>query len=187
MGYGGEGRGGSTSRQEDSKEKKESKSTDKNVSADEIRKLVAKFLKELSSNTNPKKAPRLLNKISEETIRALGFMSKLKYVTDQECIDRYIEAEARRRAWFDEHGWEFTPNVDPKRLLLLSYNTVADVNGQTEQTGDSDKHDAFVAFMNGHAGGSVALGRVRQDDLRCTARCVRQADDQLHHQDVRGY
>ena len=57
MGYGGKGRGGSTSRQEDSKEKKESKSTDKNVSADEIRKLVAKFLKELSSNTNPKKAP----------------------------------------------------------------------------------------------------------------------------------
>jgi hypothetical protein len=62
-------------------------------------------------------------------IRALGFMSKLKYVTDQECIDRYIEAEARRKAWFDEHGWEFTPNVESTRLPLLSYNTVADVNG----------------------------------------------------------
>ena len=166
MGYGGKGRGGSTSRQEDSKEKKESKSTDKNVSADEIRKLVAKFLKELSSNTNPKKAPRLLNKISEETIRALGFMSKLKYVTDQECIDRYIEAEARRRAWFDEHGWEFTPNVDPKRLLLLSYNTVADVNGQTEQTGDSDKHDAFVAFMGTPEG---PLRLAEYDKMICAA------------------
>ena len=42
MGFGGKGRGGSTSRQEDSKEK-ESKPTAKNVSADEIRKLVAKF------------------------------------------------------------------------------------------------------------------------------------------------
>ena len=166
MGYGGKGRGGSTSRQEDSKEKKESKSTDKNVSADEIRKLVAKFLKELSSNTNPKKAPRLLNKISEETIRALGFMSKLKYVTEPECIDRYIEAEARRKAWFDEHGWEFTPNVDPKRLLLLSYNTVADVNGQTEQTGDSDKHDAFVAFMGTPEG---PLRLAEYDKMICAA------------------
>jgi hypothetical protein len=33
---------------------------------------VAKFLKELASNTNPKKAPRLLNRISEEKIRARG-------------------------------------------------------------------------------------------------------------------
>ena len=78
MGYGGKGRGGSTSRQEE----KESKPTEKYVSADEIRKLVAKFLKELSSNTNPKKAPRLLNKISEETVRALGFMSKRAQVRD---------------------------------------------------------------------------------------------------------
>ena len=165
MGYGGKGRGGSTSRQEDSKEK-ESKPTAKNVSADEIRKLVAKFLKELSSNTNPKKAPRLLNKISEETIRALGFMSKLKYVTEPECIDRYIEAEARRKAWFDEHGWEFTPNVESKRLTLLSYNTVADVNGQTEQTGDSDKHDAFVAFMGTPEG---PLRLAEYDKMICAA------------------
>ena len=63
--------------------------------------MVAKFLKELASNTNPKKNPRLLNKISEETIRALGFMSKLKHVTDQELIDRYIEAEARRKEWLE--------------------------------------------------------------------------------------
>jgi hypothetical protein len=104
MAYGGKGRGGSTSRQESndsegSKEKKESKPAEMDVSADEIRKLVAKFLRELASNTNPnlKKAPRLLNRISEEKIRALGFMSKLKYVTDQELIDnlKYIEAEAR--------------------------------------------------------------------------------------------
>ena len=118
---GGRSRGGSTSRNESnegSKEKKESKPAEMDISADEIRKLVAKFLKELASNTNPKKAPRLLNRISEEKIRALGFMSKLKFVTDQELIDKYIEAEARRKAWFEESasGWEFTPNVDPKRL-----------------------------------------------------------------------
>ena len=86
MGLGGRGRGGSTSRKEStegSKEKKESKPSEGNlkISADEIRKLVAKFLKEQASNTNPRKALRLLNKISEETVRALGFMSKLKYVT----------------------------------------------------------------------------------------------------------
>ena len=91
MGPGGRGRGGSTSRQEsyeNSKEKKESKPAGMDVSADEIRKMVAKFLKELASNTNPKKAPRLLNKMSEEKIRALGFMSKLKFVTDPELIDK---------------------------------------------------------------------------------------------------
>ncbi len=89
MGSGGRGRGGSTSRHEgneSSREKKESNRhgdpAETDVSADEIRKMVAKFLKELSSNTNPKKAPRLLNRISEEKIRALGLMSKLKYVTD---------------------------------------------------------------------------------------------------------
>ena len=68
MGLGGRGRGGSTSRQEsheNSREKKESKPAETDVSADEIRKMVAKFLKELASNTNPRKAPRLLNKISE--------------------------------------------------------------------------------------------------------------------------
>ena len=56
MGLGGRGgRGGSTSRQEsyeNSREKKESKPAETDVSADEIRKMVAKFLKELASNTN---------------------------------------------------------------------------------------------------------------------------------------
>jgi hypothetical protein len=167
MGYGGKGRGGSTSRQESnevSKEKKESKPSEKDISADEIRKLVAKFLKELASNTNPKKAPRLLNRISAETIRALGFMSKLKYVTDPELTDKYIDAEARRKLWFEESGWEFTPNVDPKKLLLLSYDTVADVNGQTEHP--EDKHDAFVAFM-GTSEGPLRLAEY--DKMICGA------------------
>jgi hypothetical protein len=149
MGPGGRGRGGSTSRQEsyeNSKEKKESKPAETDVSADEIRKMVAKFLKELASNTNPKKAPRLLNKMSEETIRALGFLSQLKFVTDPELIAKYIEAEARRKEWFESQGWEFTPNVDPKRMPLMSYDTVADIWGQTSQP--EDKHDAFVAFMS---------------------------------------
>lgn len=143
MGYGRQGRGGSTSRQEsseNSKEKKESKPAETEVSADEIRKMVAKFLKELASNTNPKKAPRLLNRMSEEKIRALGFMSQLKFVTDPELIAKYIEAEARRKEWFESQGWEFTPNVDPKRLTLMSYDTVADIWGQTSQP--EDKHDA---------------------------------------------
>ncbi len=57
------------------------------ISAEETHKLVAKFSKELpttttsSSNTNPKKTPRFLDRISEETARALRFMSKLRYVT----------------------------------------------------------------------------------------------------------
>jgi hypothetical protein len=76
-------------------------------------------------------------------------MSKLKFVTDPEFKDKYVEAERRRKIWFDESSWEFTPNVDPTstnlKLLLLSYDTVADVNGQTEQV--DEKHDAFVAFM----------------------------------------
>jgi hypothetical protein len=86
MGFGGrQGRGGRTSRQEsndDSKEKKEGKSSVAKISPEEIRELVANFLKELAAarNTNPKKTPRLLNRIPEETARALGFMSKLKYV-----------------------------------------------------------------------------------------------------------
>ena len=108
MGFGGRGRGGSTSRKESnegSKEKKEGKpSSEGKISADEIRKLVAKFLKEQASNTNPRKAPRLLNKISEETVRALGFMSKLKYVTDPEFIAKYVEAEVRRKEWFEANG-----------------------------------------------------------------------------------
>jgi hypothetical protein len=180
-------RWGSTSRQESndsegSKEKKSSKPAEVDVSADEIRKLVAKFLKELAGNTNPRKAPRLLNRIPEEKIRALGFMSKLMYVTDQELIDKYIEAEARRKAWFEEASWDFTPNfklnVDSKRRLpLLSYDSaesVADVHGQTEHP--EDKHDACVAFMGTSEGPLRLALRVRQDDLRGTARCFRQAE-----------
>ncbi len=58
------------------------------------------------ASTNPKKAPRLLpvHRHSEETVRALGFMSKLKYVTDPELIARYVEAERRRKEWFEEAG-----------------------------------------------------------------------------------
>jgi hypothetical protein len=153
------------------------------ISPDEIRKMVAKFLKELASNTNPKKAPRLLNLISEEKIRALAFMRKLKFVTDPEFKDKYIEAERRRKIWFDENGWEFTPNVDPTELPLMSYDTVADVNGQTEQV--DEKHDAFVAFMGTQEG---PLRLAEYDKMICSAlvtRCFRQVDDQLHHQDVR--
>ena len=167
MGFGGRGRGGSTSRKgsnEGSKEKKESKPSEGKISGDEIRKLVAKFLKELASNTNPKKAPRLLNKISEETVRALGFMSKLKYVTDQEFVDKYIEAEARRKEWFETSGWEFTPNVDPDKLPLLSYDTVPDVYGQTVQI--DDKHDAFVTFMGTQEG---PLRTAEYDKMICNA------------------
>jgi hypothetical protein len=168
MGFGGrQGRGGSTSRHgsnEDSKEKKESKPSEVDISPDEIRKMVAKFLKELASNTNPKKAPRLLNWISEEKIRALAFMRKLKFVTDPEFKDKYIEAERRRKIWFDENGWEFTPNVDPTELLLLSYDTVADVNGQTEQV--DEKHDAFVAFMGTPEG---PLRLAEYDKMICSA------------------
>ena len=170
MGFGGRGRGGSTSRQESnegSKGKKESKPSEGKSSEDEIRKLVAKFLKELASNTNPKKAPRLLNKISEETARALGFMSKLKYVTDQEFIDKYIEAEARRKEWFETSGWEFTPNVDPDKLPLLSYDTVADIHGQTVQP--EEKHDAFVTFM-GTSDGPLRLAEY--DKMICAALLV---------------
>jgi hypothetical protein len=117
MGYGGRrgGRRGSTSRQESnegSKEKKdsESKPAGVKISADEIRKLVAKFLRdsELSSNTNSTKAPRFLNKISEEIMMvraaALGFMSKLtgNYMTDHpEFIEKYIEADSEARRYCD--------------------------------------------------------------------------------------
>ena len=72
--YGGRaGRGGSTSRHEgieNSKEKKENQPSGMKISAEEIRRVVGKFLKDLSGNTNPKKVPRLLNRLSEETIRA---------------------------------------------------------------------------------------------------------------------
>jgi hypothetical protein len=170
MGYGRQGRGGSTSRQESnesSREKKENKPAETDVSADEIRRMVAKFLKELSGSTNPRKAPRLLNKISEEKIRALGFMSKLKYVTEPELIDKYIEAEARRKEWFESQGWDYTPNVDPKRLPLMSYDSVADIHGQTVQP--EDKHDAFVTFM-GTSDGPLRLAEY--DKMICAALLV---------------
>jgi hypothetical protein len=170
MGYGRQGRGGSTSRHESndiSKEKKENKLAETDVSAEEIRRMVAKFLKELSGSTNPRKAPRLLIRISEEKIRALGFMSKLKFVTDPELIDKYIEAEARRKEWFESQGWDFTPNVDPTRLPLMSYDTVADIHGQTVQP--EDKHDAFVTFM-GSLDGPLRLAEY--DKMICAALLV---------------
>ncbi len=78
------------------------------ISAEETHKLVAKFSKELpttssslsttvSSNTNPKKTPRFLDRISEETARALRFMSKLRYVTDQEPIDKSLRRHGTSR------------------------------------------------------------------------------------------
>ena len=101
--YGGRGgRGGSTFRHEgieNSKEKKENKPSGVKISAEEIRKIVGKFLRDLSGNTNPKKVPRLLNRLSEETIRALSFMRTLKYVTDKELIAKYIAAEVKREEW----------------------------------------------------------------------------------------
>ncbi len=81
------------------------------ISAEETHKLVAKFSKELptttsSSNTNPKKTLRFLDRIPEETARALRFMSKLRYVTDQELIDKSLRRHGtsmprplRRKAW----------------------------------------------------------------------------------------
>ena len=104
--YGGRGgRGGSTFRhegiensKENSKEKKENKPSGMKISAEEIRGMVGKFLRDLSGNTNPKKVPRLLNRLSEETIRALSFMRTLKYVTDKELIAKYIAAEEKRAA-----------------------------------------------------------------------------------------
>ena len=170
MGYGRQGRGGSTSRHESndiSKEKKENKLAETDVSAEEIRRMVAKFLKELSGSTNPRKAPRLLIRISEEKIRALGFMSKLKYVTEPELIDKYIEAEARRKEWFESQEWDFTPNVDPTRLPLMSYDTVADIHGQTVQP--EEKHDAFVAFVSTSDG---QLRLAEYDKMICAALLV---------------
>ncbi len=87
MGYanGGRARGGSTSRKESnegSKEKKESRPSGEKIPADsdEIRRLVAKFLKEQATNTNPKKAPRRVRtspaqdlRGSRQLVRALGF------------------------------------------------------------------------------------------------------------------
>jgi hypothetical protein len=91
-------------------------------------------------------------------------MSKLKYVTDPELIDKYIEAEARRKEWFESQEWDFTPNVDPTRLPLMSYDTVADIHGQTVQP--EEKHDAFVAFVSTSDG---QLRLAEYDKMICAA------------------
>ena len=103
-------------------------------------------MKDLSGNTNPKKVPRLLNRLSEETIRALSFMRTLKYVTDKELIAKYIAAEAKREEWFNSENWPFTPDVKPDELPLLTYGTVARCYGKTEYPTEVD--DAFVEFIN---------------------------------------
>jgi hypothetical protein len=77
---------------------------------------------------------------------------------------RGVEAEARRKEWFESNGWEFTLNVDPDKLALLSYETVSDVNGRTEQTWD--KHDAFVAFVGTPEG---PLRTAEYDKMICDA------------------
>jgi len=147
MGYGRQGRGGSTSRQESDGSYKESAKSDVKMTADKIRKLVAKFLKELSSKTNPSLLVFLCSwfvLLSEETTRAWMFMRELKYVTDPELINQYKEAEVRREEWFEANGW-FTPKVERDKLTLLSYDSVVDINGRTEQ--DRGTQDAFVKFL----------------------------------------
>ena len=148
--YGGRGgRGGSTFRHEgieNSKEKKENKPSGVKISAEEIRGMVGKFLRDLSGNTNPKKVPRLLNRLSEETIRALSFMRTLKYVTDKELIAKYIAAEKKREEWFTGESWPFTADVKPDELPLLTYGTVARCYGKTVYPSETD--DAFFEFIN---------------------------------------
>jgi hypothetical protein len=148
MGLGGRGgRGGSTSRQESDGSYKESAKSDVKMTADKIRKLVAKFLKELSSKTNPSLLVFLCSwfvLLSEETTRAWMFMRELKYVADPELINQYKEAEARREEWFEANGW-FTPKVERDKLTLLSYDSVVDINGRTEP--NRGTQDAFVKFM----------------------------------------
>ena len=152
MAYGGRrGRGRSTSRQESdgsSKENKESSKSDVKMTADKIRKLVAKFLKELSSKTNPSLLVFLGSwfvLLSEETTHAWMFMRELKYVTDPELINQYKEAEVRREEWFEANGW-FTPKVERDKLTLLSYDSVVDINGRTEP--NRGTQDAFVKFLD---------------------------------------
>ena len=152
MAYGGRrGRGGSTSRQESdgsSKENKESSKSDVKMTADKIRKLVAKFLNELSSKTNPSLLVFLCSwfvLLSEETTHAWMFMRELKYVTDPELINQYKEAEVRREEWFEANGW-FTPKVERDKLTLPSYDSVVDINGRTEQ--NRGTQDASVKFLD---------------------------------------
>ena len=148
MGPGGRGRGGSTSRQESDGSYKESAKSDVKMTADKIRKLMAKFLKELSSKTNPSLLVFLCSwfvLLSEETTRAWMFMRELKYVADPELINQYKEAEVRREEWFEANGW-FTPKVERDKLTLLSYDSVVDINGRTEQ--NRGTQDAFVKFLD---------------------------------------
>ena len=171
MGYGGRvGRGGSTSRhegiensKESSKEKKENKPSGVKISAEEIRKAVGKFSRDLSGNTNPKKVPRLLNRLSEETIRALSYMRTLKYVTDKELMAKYVAAEAKREEWFIEESWTFTPDVKPAELPLLTYGTVARIYGKTVYPSETD--DAFFEFINTSEG---MLRTAEYDKMLCT-------------------
>ena len=147
MGLGGRGgRGGSTSRQDSDGSYKESAKSDVKMTADKIRKLVAKFLKELSSKTNPSLLVFLGSwfvLLSEETTHAWMFMRELKYVTDPELINQYKEAEVRREEWFEANGW-FTPKVERDKLTLLSYDSV--VESLTEQ--NRGTQDAFVKFLD---------------------------------------
>ena len=151
MAYGGRrGRGGSTSRQESDGSSKESAKSDVKITADKIRELVARFLKGLSSKTNPSLLVFLCSwfvLLSEETTRAWMFMRELKYVTDPELIYQYKEAEERREEWFrvEANGW-FTPEVEPDKLALLLYDSVVDINGKAEQ--NRGKQDAVVKFTD---------------------------------------
>ena len=152
MAYGGKGRGGSTPRQESDGSYKESAKSDVKMTADKIRKLVAKFLKELSSKTNPSLLVFLCSwfvLLSEETTRAWMLMRELKYVTDPgpELINQYKEAEVRREEWFEANGW-FTPKVERDKLTLLSHDSVVDTNGRTEQNRGTQDAFKFVKFMD---------------------------------------
>ncbi len=144
MAYGGKGRGGSTSRQESDGSYKESAKSDVKMTADKIRKLVARFLKELSSKTNPSLLVFLCSwfvLLSEQTTHAWMFMRELKYVTDPELMNQSSTSEER----FEANGW-FTPKVERDKLTLLSYDSVVDINGRTEQ--NRGTQDAFVKFLD---------------------------------------
>ena len=97
-------------------------------------------------------------------IRALGFMSKLKYVTDAELIAKYVEAERRRKEWLESEGWDFTPNVDPDQLPLMSYGSVVDINGMTVEI--DEKNDDFIKFMGTSEG---PLRTAEYDKMICNA------------------
>ena len=86
-----------------------------------------------------------MNRLSEETIRALSFMRTLKYVTDKELIAKYIAAEEKREEWFTSESWPFTADVKPDELPLLTYGTVARCYGKTVYPSETD--DAFFEFI----------------------------------------